>query len=218
MCRWGKGCQVFTIKPSQLLLRTTPITFWGGKSKYFWWKILVKITFRGVNIMLSLSLQPTDLKNNPQQNCRLGNIGKQEVTKALWGKGGRTQNVSKLKLFFFFLAHLRLYCYFLSPVAVAGSLSLIRCSPPQDLPYVVLPLGESIGRTLHILTSPLGSMWSRQCSFLGRVMPINCLNFKDLWLEEYTTWTLSFISALVKLKMSWKIITEKEWEPFSILQ
>lgn len=78
------------------------------------------------------------------------------------------------------MPHLRLYCYFLSPVAVAGSLSLIRWSTPQGLPYVVLRLRESIGRTLHILASPLGSMWSRQCSFLGRVMAINCLNVKKI--------------------------------------
>ncbi len=74
-----QGCQVFTTKPAQLLLKTSPIAFRGGfiafrgvKCMFNDRNSLVKFTFRGkihIPIMLLGSLQPTDMKNNPQQQC-----------------------------------------------------------------------------------------------------------------------------------------------------
>ncbi len=61
----NQGCQVFSTKPAQLLLKTSSKLaqshFEGGSP--------VKFAFQGLNITLLGSLQPADMKNNPRQQC-----------------------------------------------------------------------------------------------------------------------------------------------------
>ncbi len=60
-----QGCQVFTTKPAQLLLKTSPIVFRGGvphKNRIPGGKI--HVFSAGINITLLGSLQPADMKNN----------------------------------------------------------------------------------------------------------------------------------------------------------
>lgn len=48
-------------------------------------------------------------------------------------------------------------------------------------------------------------------------MAINCQFLKTLWREEYVTLgcvPCSYFPFIITLKMSWKRITEKKWEPY----
>ncbi len=64
---WTRGCQVFTTKPVQLLLKNSPKL---AQSRFEW----VKFTFQVLNITLLGSLQPTVMKYNLRQQCWSGPI------------------------------------------------------------------------------------------------------------------------------------------------
>ncbi len=81
--RYRQGCQVFSAKPAQLILKTSPevaqllfrgdplvkIVFREVKYTFFGRVPLVKVAFQGLNITLLGLPQPADMKNIPWKEC-----------------------------------------------------------------------------------------------------------------------------------------------------